>query len=63
MRIRILNNEIDAAALNPEITTMIDDVASFCDLLEEDRPTDKLLRQTIEYIQTQRWALYPTAKG
>ncbi|MEM5552630.1 aromatic amino acid ammonia-lyase [Pseudoalteromonas neustonica] len=63
VRIRILNNEIDATALNPEITTMIDDVASFCDLLEEDRPTDKLLRQTIEYIQTQRWALYPTAKG
>ncbi|ATC88806.1 MULTISPECIES: HAL/PAL/TAL family ammonia-lyase [Pseudoalteromonas] len=58
VRIRILNNEIDASALNPEITAMIDDVASFFDLLEEDRPTDMILRQTIEYIQTQRWALY-----
>uniref|UniRef100_UPI0034E961C4 hypothetical protein n=1 Tax=Enterococcus faecium TaxID=1352 RepID=UPI0034E961C4 len=58
VRIRILNNEIDANSLNPEITAMIDDVASFFELLEEDRPTDKLLRQTIEYIQTQRWSLY-----
>ena len=40
---------------------MIDDVASFFDLLEEDRPTDKILRQTIEYIQTQRWSLYQTS--
>jgi histidine ammonia-lyase len=61
IRIRILNNEIDASALNPEIIAMIDDVASFFDLLEEDRPTDKILRQTIEYIQTQRWSLYQTS--
>ncbi|XQF91725.1 hypothetical protein ACOBV8_19830 (plasmid) [Pseudoalteromonas espejiana] len=32
VRIRILNNEIDASALNPEMLAMIDDVASFFDL-------------------------------
>ena len=37
---------------------MIDDVSSFFELLEEDRPTDIILRQTIEYIQQERWTLY-----
>ena len=58
IRLRILNDEINADSLTPEITAMIDDVSSFFELLEEDRPTDTLLRETIGYIQTQRWSLY-----
>jgi len=37
---------------------MVNDVSSFFELLVEDRPTDNLLRETIGYIQGQRWALY-----
>jgi len=58
IRIRILNGEIDEKSLTPDIRTMIDDISEFFELLEEDRPTDNLLRQTIGYIQTQRWSLY-----
>ena len=31
---------------------------NFFELLEEDRTTDVILRQTVEYIQEQRWNLY-----
>jgi len=58
IRIRILNGEIDETSLTPDIRTMIDDISEFFELLEEDRPTDNLLRQTIGYIQAQRWSLY-----
>lgn len=58
VRIRIRNNEICKTSLTPEITDMIDDISEFFNLLEEDRPTDNLLRQTIGYIQAQRWTLY-----
>ena len=58
IRIRILNNEIDADSLTPDIAEMVADVSEFFELLVEDRPTDNLLRQTIGYIQAQRWDLY-----
>lgn len=58
IRVRIINNEIDPAQLTPEISEMLEDVSSFCELLVEDRPTDTLLRQTIEYIRERRWNLY-----
>jgi len=58
IRLRILNNEIVAESLTPEIKGMIDDISGFFQLLEEDRPTDNLLRETIGYIQAQRWSLY-----
>jgi histidine ammonia-lyase len=58
VRIRIINDEISKASLTPEIVAMIDDISEFFELLEEDRPTDQLLRQTIGYIQQQRWSLY-----
>lgn len=58
IRVRILNHEIAADSLTPDIANMIDDIGEFFELLEEDRPTDKLLRQTIAYIQNQRWTLY-----
>jgi histidine ammonia-lyase len=58
IRIRILKREIAQEALTPAISHMLDDISSFFDLLEEDRPTDSLLRQTVQYIQEKRWTLY-----
>ena len=58
IRVRIINKEIDADSLTPDIANMIDDISEFFELLTEDRPTDDLLRQTIGYIQAQRWDLY-----
>ena len=58
IRIRLLNDEISRDSLTEDVQLMIDDIASFFELLEEDRPTDMILRQTIEYIQQERWTLY-----
>ena len=58
IRIRILAKELSEDSLTADVKTMINDIASFCDLLEEDRPTDTLLRETIGYIQNERWSLY-----
>ncbi|MGB0935869.1 MAG: HAL/PAL/TAL family ammonia-lyase [Colwellia sp.] len=58
VRIRILKREIAQEALTPAIANMLEDISSFFDLLEEDRPTDSLLRQTVLYIQEKRWTLY-----
>jgi histidine ammonia-lyase len=58
IRIRILNEELSYDSLTEDVRAMIDDISSFFELLEEDRPTDLILRQTIEYIQQERWTLY-----
>lgn len=58
IRIRILAKELSKDSLTSDVRVMVDDISSFFDLLEEDRPTDQLLRQTIGYIQEERWALY-----
>ena len=58
IRIRILNSELSQDSLTKDVRVMIDDISSFFELLEEDRPTDMILRQTIEYIQQERWTLY-----
>lgn len=56
--IRIENGELNKESLTPEVTSMLDDIGSFFELIDEDRPTDTLLRETISYIQQQRWTLY-----
>jgi len=58
IRIRLLNDEISRDSLTEDVQLMIDDISSFFELLEEDRTTDVTLRQTIEYIQQERWTLY-----
>ena len=58
IRLRIINNELSKDSLTDDVAAMVDDVSSFFELLEEDRPTDKLLRKTISYIQEERWNLY-----
>ncbi|XPF95682.1 HAL/PAL/TAL family ammonia-lyase [Colwellia sp. RE-S-Sl-9] len=61
IRLRIINNELSKDSLTDDVAAMVDDVSSFFELLEEDRPTDKLLRKTISYIQEERWDLYETS--
>ncbi|WP_076418919.1 aromatic amino acid ammonia-lyase [Colwellia sp. UCD-KL20] len=61
IRLRIINNELSKDSLTDDVAAMVDDVSSFFELLEEDRPTDKLLRKTISYIQEERWNLYETS--
>ncbi|WP_299081992.1 histidine ammonia-lyase [uncultured Paraglaciecola sp.] len=56
--LRIENGELDKNSLTTDVSTMLDDISSFFTLIDEDRPTDKLLRETIEYIQQKRWTLY-----
>lgn len=56
--LRIDNDELDKHSLTPEVNAMLDDIGSFFTLIDEDRPTDKLLRETIAYIQQKRWNLY-----
>jgi histidine ammonia-lyase len=56
--LRIAQGELDKSSLTPEITSMLDDIGSFFAMIDEDRPTDTLLRETITYIQQQRWTLY-----
>lgn len=56
--IRIENGELQKHSLTPEVITMLDDIGGFFELIDEDRPTDQLLRETIDYIQQKRWTLY-----
>lgn len=56
--IRIEQGELDESTLAPQLREMLSDISTFFTLIEEDRPTDKLLREMIAYIQQQRWPLY-----
>ncbi|MEP1383136.1 MAG: aromatic amino acid ammonia-lyase [Paraglaciecola sp.] len=56
--LRIRSGELQKASLTTEMTSMLDDISVFFELLDEDRPTDKLLRQTVDFVQQQKWSLY-----
>ena len=56
--LRIEMGELDKSSLTQDVSTMLDDIGSFFTLIDEDRPTDGLLRDTIGYIQQKRWNLY-----
>ncbi|WP_394173911.1 HAL/PAL/TAL family ammonia-lyase [Thalassotalea litorea] len=58
LRIRIQTGVIDYQSLSGELAAMYDDVTEFFDDLVEDRPLEGVLRQTVAYIQEQRWSLY-----
>lgn len=58
VRLRILNGEMDEASLSAPVANMYQDVSSYFALLDEDRPMEQELRETIRYIQQQRWSLY-----
>lgn len=58
--IRIRQNEQDVSlgAMSPSLKEMYTDISSYFHELSEDRPMEAELRQTINYIQEQRWELY-----
>jgi len=56
--LRIENDELKHSSLTQEVSSMLEDISSFFAPIEEDRPTDMLLRETIKYIQQKRWDLY-----
>ena len=56
--LRIEMGELDKKSLTKDVSMMLDDISSFFTMIDEDRPTDKLLRETIGYIQQKRWNLY-----
>ena len=58
VRIRIEQSELNHDTLPTPVMEMYDDICSFFEPLVEDRSMDKLLRQTVSAIQTQRWSLY-----
>ncbi|MCU4676655.1 aromatic amino acid ammonia-lyase [Catenovulum sp. 2E275] len=58
IRLRVEKHELELNSFTAEVAEMINDISTFFEMLNEDRPTDQLLRQTITYIQEKRWALY-----
>ncbi len=56
--LRIEQGELCKNSLTPEVANMLDDISDFFEMIKEDRPTDKLLRKTIGFIQEKRWRLY-----
>lgn len=58
LRLRIQRGELQQSALSEDIASMYQDISGYFANLEEDRPLENTLRQTVEYIQNQRWTLY-----
>lgn len=56
--LRVKQGELDRESLTADMKLMLDDVSTFFDIVIEDRPLESVLRETIEHIQHQRWALY-----
>lgn len=50
--------DFDQAAITPSLEKMYSSVRDFFDILDEDRPLEAVLRQTVAYIQEKKWDLY-----
>ncbi|MCF6442203.1 aromatic amino acid ammonia-lyase [Pseudoalteromonas luteoviolacea] len=61
VRLRIRQNQLSRDDLAPSVGAMFDDIDTLFPMLEEDRPLESVLRETIAAIQTQKWALYEKA--
>jgi histidine ammonia-lyase len=48
----------DQAAITPALQRMVDQVCEQFDILNEDRPLESVLRQTIASIRSRKWSLY-----
>ena len=58
LRLRRRNGDLDEHHLSESVRQMIEDLSRSFDLLEEDRPLEKDLRQVIRQIRSQHWKLY-----
>lgn len=52
------DEDFDQAAITPNLELMYASVREHFDILDEDRPLESTLRQTIAYIREKKWALY-----
>ena len=55
---RIKQGELEFTSLTDDMQHMYSDITGYFENLTEDRPMEAVLRQTISYIQSKRWALY-----
>ncbi|MCX4025410.1 aromatic amino acid lyase [Endozoicomonas sp. SM1973] len=58
LALRARKGELHLSSLSEPLQAMYKDVFSYFELVEEDRPLEQVLRQTVEYIKQQRWELY-----
>ncbi|HDY91952.1 MAG TPA: aromatic amino acid lyase, partial [Pseudoalteromonas sp.] len=58
VRLRIKQGDLEFSTLTQDMQNMYIDITDYFENLTEDRPMEAVLRQTIGYIQTKRWALY-----
>ena len=58
IRLRIKQGDLEFSTLTQDMQSMYTDITDYFENLTEDRPMEAVLRQTIGYIQTKRWALY-----
>ena len=58
LALRLRNKDLVAEQVNGEIMRQHDTIMSGFALVEEDRPMEMELRQHIELIRQQHWALY-----
>jgi len=56
--IRIEQNGEDLSEKNPQMFAMYQNILQFFDPVISDRPLEGVLRETMSYIQLQRWDLY-----
>ncbi|NMP81900.1 aromatic amino acid lyase [Pseudoalteromonas arctica] len=58
VRLRMKQGDLEFSTLTQDMQNMYTDITDYFENLTEDRPMEAVLRQTIGYIQTKRWALY-----
>lgn len=52
------DDDFDQAAITPNLEKMYASVREHFDILDEDRPLEATLRQTVAFIRDQKWSLY-----
>ncbi|MBU2885707.1 aromatic amino acid ammonia-lyase [Gilvimarinus agarilyticus] len=57
--LRKQQGDFDHSAITPTLESMYSEVREYFDIVDEDRPLEGVLRQTIQLIRDQRWELYP----
>lgn len=62
IRVRISQGDLTRKQLTPAIANFVDEITVQFDLLMEDRPLEYELREFVNNIQHQHWALYASEK-
>lgn len=52
------DEDFNQAAITPTLEKMYSNVREHFDILDEDRPLESTLRQTVAYIRDKKWSLY-----